>query len=540
MQKNVNGALNVKQISRKIFFIFIQILLLLHPAYVFAQDVIIVNTDIDYSENKLTLDADDSGGDITLQFGATLNKYLKWDSVNSYFSFNDDVNLEGNEIKNFRIDNLSSAPPCNSSSRGRMYHNTSNTNSYICNGTGWIQIDSEIRYLATVQARRTTNFTLTTLNNWYNIDLPLTDMESDNSVLEHNSTYPERIDIKEDGIYMISYHISANHTSQRLQMESRVVSSSPGGLSVLTGSTLVNRDYQNEYVPSSTSFITKLPKGSYIVLQARRTNATSTAVVINETMLNIVKLDGIKGEKGEQGLPGSVGAGTNYENFIIDLDDTGGDRTIQFGNTIVSLFGWDDSEGMLSTFNSELSFLTPHSSSPPATCNSNTSGMQWMNPDNGILYICDTSNGRNKWLSVNEMVIFGDESGSCPAGADPNSNASCNVDWGNGLGPDGATQLGFYLPYNITITGYGFSEDNDACTSGSFDLEVWGTGSNVDDNNYTFQENIATGLTGQAHNSNSLNINLHGQQYILWGIDNNCGQAIDDWNLVIYYRWYGG
>jgi len=228
--------------------------------------------------------------------------------------------------------------------------------------------------------------------------------------------------------------------------------------------------------------------------------------------------------------------GTDANNFVLDQDGTGGDVTLQFGTTLTRLFGWDSSEGVLSTFNNQFAFRNQQSSNPPVACTSAVSGRQWMDSDTGILYICDTSNGRNKWLSTYEAVIFGDESGSCHAGQDPGSNVNCNVDWGNGLGPDSNTDLGFYIPYPVTITGYGFSEDNDACTSGSFDLEVWSTGSDSNDNNYTLESTVASGLTGQAHNSNSLNVDLAGNEYILWGIDNNCGQAIDDWNMIIYYR----
>ena len=48
---------------------------------------------------------------------------------------------------------------------------------------------------------------------------------------------------------------------------------------------------------------------------------------------------------------------------------------------------------------------------------------------------------------------------------------------------------------------------------------------------------VATGLTGQAHNANNLNVDLTGGQHILWGVDNNCGQGMDDFNVVLYLRW---
>ncbi|MCA9373637.1 MAG: hypothetical protein R3B71_03825 [Candidatus Gracilibacteria bacterium] len=175
-------------------------------------------------------------------------------------------------------------------------------------------------------------------------------------------------------------------------------------------------------------------------------------------------------------------------------------------------------------------------STPPATCNASFAGQTFMDTDSGIVYVCDTSNGRNKWLSTQDNVIFGEQSGNCGAGDSPGNEDGCAVDWGSSLGPDNATNVGFYIPHDITVTGFGFSADNDSCFFGSFDVEVWSTGSSSDDNNYSFDTNIATGLTGQAHNANNLNIDIDGGQYILWGIDNNCTQTIDDWNVVLYYR----
>jgi len=244
--------------------------------------------------------------------------------------------------------------------------------------------------------------------------------------------------------------------------------------------------------------------------------------------------------------PGMAGMGTNkplgylhvnhYDNALWLGDSSNNSVYISFDDGHEHKLGWDYTQESFSTYNEELIFRTKQSATPTYTCSSTVAGMQWMDTDSGIVYVCDTSNSRNKWLSQQDIVIFGDENGGCPAGRDPNTNASCNVDWGNGIGTDSNTDIGFFIPYDITITGYGFSEDNDACTSGSFDLEVWGTGSSSDDNNYSLRATVASGLTGQAHNSHSLNYDVAGGQYILWGIDNNCGQTIDDWNMIIYYR----
>lgn len=45
--------------------------------------------------NVFTLDSDDTGGNVTLQFGATLMKQFTYDSADARFEFNDDVRIEG-------------------------------------------------------------------------------------------------------------------------------------------------------------------------------------------------------------------------------------------------------------------------------------------------------------------------------------------------------------------------------------------------------------------------------------------------------------
>lgn len=176
------------------------------------------------------------------------------------------------------------------------------------------------------------------------------------------------------------------------------------------------------------------------------------------------------------------------------------------------------------------------SSNPPVSCQIGFYGRTFLDTDTGITYVCDPL--RDKWLSLNSIPLWGDESGNCDPGDTPNNSDGCNVDWGNGLGPESNSGLGLYLPHNMTITSYGFSEDNDACLIGSFDLEVWGTGSNTDDDNFSLEQEIATGLTDEAHNSNNVDIDIDGDQYILWGIENNCALPIDDWNMILYVNWH--
>jgi hypothetical protein len=47
------------------------------------------------TSNTLTLDSDNTGGDIILQFGTTLNESLKWNSASTQFDLSDDLSLVG-------------------------------------------------------------------------------------------------------------------------------------------------------------------------------------------------------------------------------------------------------------------------------------------------------------------------------------------------------------------------------------------------------------------------------------------------------------
>ncbi len=466
---------------------------------------------------------------------------------------------------------------------GTLWVNTTTDESFILTDStvgaaNWNQIDSlggGGGDLPVVQARRTTNFTIPAVTNWYDIPLDTTDVENDTAVLEHNAVNTERIDVKTNGLYRITYSVRANDTGTTHTVNTRM---QLNGATVLPGSLLGETNYQGEFGTITGSFLANLSANDYVALQVQRTTANQ---VVGETVVTVTKL--------ESGSGGGGGSGTASNTFVLDDDDTGGDVVLQFGSTLSETlswdsansefsltdnldidisgkfleggdgtandiilnfddgtdrnFGWDDdysathTGGTFSTFNEELAFRTLQSGAIPVACSGAVAGMLWMDVDTGLLYICDTSNGRNKWLGVTEMSLFGDESGNCTAGNDPGSNEGCNVDWGNGLGPDTGSDLGLYIPHPITITGYGFSADDDACSSGSFDVEVWSTGNNTNDNNYTLEQTIAAGLNNQAHNANNLNIDIAGDQYILWGIDNNCGQNIDDWNVILYFRY---
>lgn len=680
---------------------------LLVPSYkIFADDFEPADEEGN-SSNTFILDANDTGGNITLQFGTTLAEYLQWNSSNLRFDLSNSLSLNQNEIKDVVIDNLSSAP--GSPVAGQIYYNTTNSNTYIWNGSSWEDITEtnsagSAEYFDAYDSTGGTDIS----SGW--TDIPLGTERKKTTDFTHNTGSVE-VTVNTTATYVVSYTVTTNITSgtSRSESEMRLMLDQGSGYNQISGSIgrMYNRNNSQGGNTATRTLILDLSTGDKIKMQASRISGTSTVVTLADgSALTISRVEGV----GPQGPAGSntitiqdegsnvantphstlnfvgsnvtvtdagsgvatitisgggssdefediygndadntlttnngiftidtgtddfivnsndwivdgngnivtsggittsgdivvsgtvdgvdistIGLQTHYQNtdigttsntFTLDTNNTGGNVLLQFGNSlgenltwdnantefdlsdnldinesgeVIELgngtatdsyinfddgadrnFGWDDSLNALSTFDSQMSYRTIQSATPPITCSATVSGMQWMDTDTGIVYSCDTSNSRNKWLSITELTLFGDESGICSAGGTPNSNTNCNVDWGNGLGPDGSTDLGLYIPHPITVTGYGFSEDNDACTSGSFDLELWSTGSNADDNNYSLESTLASGLTGQAHNSNSLNADIAGDQYTLWGIGNNCGQGIDDWNMIVYFRY---
>jgi len=172
---------------------------------------------------------------------------------------------------------------------------------------------------------------------------------------------------------------------------------------------------------------------------------------------------------------------------------------------------------------------------PPVKCEFETYGRTFVDSDTGISFLCDPA--RDKWLSTEMISLFGEQAGACANNQNLITDQDCGVEWGNGMGQDGVPpNIGLYVPNNMTITGFGFSNDEPDC-GGTYDAEIWGSNSNLTDEPYPLQVKLATGLSGEASNSNILNVDIPGNQYIIWGIENNCGSSITQWNMIIYFKW---
>lgn len=107
------------------------------PSSVSADDFVPEN-EFETQANVFILGSSNDAGDVTLQFGDTLNESFGWDSANTNFVLSDNLDIENNQLINVRVENLASAPTCDASIIGRLYFNTTDTRSYVCDGTDWI------------------------------------------------------------------------------------------------------------------------------------------------------------------------------------------------------------------------------------------------------------------------------------------------------------------------------------------------------------------------------------------------------------------
>lgn len=192
----------------------------------------------------------------------------------------------------------------------------------------------------------------------------------------------------------------------------------------------------------------------------------------------------------------------------------------------------------------------------PCDCGSENCppGTRWFNPQQLVEYVCDcqsttdaskkrTTSSNNRWLHLGPDLVFeGENSHQCHPGKHLLNDNDCVAEFGGSVGGDDGNipRLGYYIPYDITITAYGISIDDETeCNVGTFDSYVCWTSGNHTDDDYDFNKRCAqiTCDNGDDEvNALNLRIDVPGNRYILWGLRNHCGKTISDWNMVVYYK----
>ena len=186
-------------------------------------------------------------------------------------------------------------------SEGRLYQKTGPLD------TDWSEFISSIAGdLPVVQARRTTPVSDTPLS-WVDIDFDTTDVQNDIDIIEHLvSTNPERILVKDSGIYRFDYGCSIDlpDTGGDQQYDFRLIKN---GTNEIPGSTSRIDDSVNTFSVANYVYVI-LAAGDEVSLQIQSPTGGSATLLENFTFSG----SRYRGTRGEKGATGS-GSNINLE-----------------------------------------------------------------------------------------------------------------------------------------------------------------------------------------------------------------------------------
>lgn len=170
-------------------------------------------------------------------------------------------------------------------------------------GGGVAKIDFSFSTLAACGTRRST--TLTPIpNTWSDLTMDITDIQTDPSVIYHDTVNTDRIYVYEDGIYFVQASgVANNQLETRIRINDTTVipgTSNKAGYNPGT----INADWE-----LTTFRVVDLSSGDYLTPQVQATLASQTLQA--GFVMSIFKLSGVKGDKGDKGDPGTPGSGAN-------------------------------------------------------------------------------------------------------------------------------------------------------------------------------------------------------------------------------------
>lgn len=195
---------------------------------------------------------------------------------------------------------------------GDLYYKQSESWSLISNIKGPQGEPGNAIPLPLVQARRTTEYSVPN-GSWGDISFDTTDIENDDTIIEHDNTNRDRILIKENGYYMIGFHGDID--------DEGMIRVRKNDTDVLPGS---ERDYgaHDDSVdlegPLANIFFASLNVGDFLTVQIQ---AASTAEILRvNPIFTVVKMQGPKGDKGDKGDIGDKGESFQIDEYD-DLDE---------------------------------------------------------------------------------------------------------------------------------------------------------------------------------------------------------------------------
>jgi len=185
------------------------------------------------------------------------------------------------------------------------------------------QIDalSGVTGMSTVQVRRTT--TLSLAPTYQNILFDATDIENRPSDIEHNNTFTDRIDIKKDGIYLLSFDSQSRNNAATDRTDIQIIKNVTP--TILNGGDSYVELYTGEVHKIGNLILADLQDGDYVAVRIK-TDGTN-ADLLPPVTFKMVLLEGIQGEKGDKGDSGSDSSILVYEDGV-NVQPTGGTFTV--------------------------------------------------------------------------------------------------------------------------------------------------------------------------------------------------------------------
>jgi len=293
-------------------------------------------------------------------------------------------------------------------------------------------------------------------------------------------------------------------------------------------------------------------------------NSTGTWILINKDNLTLSELCGIPDV--------DCGAGPLEDDMVIFDNSTGLWMLIPKGNLTIDALcelpdvdcGSGPEEGDILVYDNTTNlwmlesknlcnctnlivetFSFPNVSGAPCICGDPGCDYNtiWFCDTDGQFYFCDALS--DTWIGVGPpLSLDGEQDSPCDFGNNPINDTGCSVAWGADVGTDAAV-IGLFMYTDFTIFHWGVSiDDQSECLTGFYNVMVcWSSGPLVDDDydlaNCTY---VATNQTSDASSGLNLRVEVPGNRFIIWGLENFCndegGQSIIDWNvhLLVKYR----
>jgi len=215
--------------------------------------------------------------------------------------------VSGNPTIGLDIDGLTSSPTemaatdefaVHDKSEGTGGANRSMTGTQIANGVSTIlglNADSDLAGV-TVANSATTAIPLT----WTDVTWDTTHFENDPSIIEHNNSLTDRIEIKETGTYFVFFNISFDADSGEETIEARV---RVNDTTVLPGSIrLASED--DETNDLSNAFMASLTSGDFLTFQTQASGSGNTQQ--SSSNFSVVRARGARGAQGPSGAGSTV------------------------------------------------------------------------------------------------------------------------------------------------------------------------------------------------------------------------------------------